>query len=326
MPLAIQYPTEETFGSLRIPFSLHEDVQHIPVLVNGAPEIVDLSIGRPEDSALSGFLKSAETYDIPHESLTAAEVHRRWPALHLPDGFAAGLEKEAGVLHPEHCVAAMLREATRAGAHIHVDEPVTAWSATEDRVTVTTPKGTYEGGRLVVTAGARTRTLLGEATPPLTPKRVAVHWLAAPSESTYTLGAYPVNFWQLPDGKEMYSLPITEPGGRVKFAAHTMLEDCDPDTVARTVSPNEQDEARRLLAQAIPNLAQQGMVSDTCLYTLTPDNEFVMGSLPDHPAVFVGAFAGHGFKFAPVLGEMLADMAIGATPQYDASLFAPDRF
>ena len=286
----------------------------------------NLTIGRPEDSALSGFLRSARTYDIPHEELTAAEVQRRWPALNLPGTFAAGLEKEAGLLHPELCVNAMLQEASRAGASLCPDEPVIAWAAKGDRVRVTTTRGTHECGRLIITSGARTGKLLGQAGPPLRPKRVVVHWIVPPSGNTFNLGSFPVNFWQLPDGMEMYAMPITEPGGRLKFAAHNMLKDCDPDTVERSVRPTEQDEARRLLSTTIPDLARQDMTSDTCFYTMTPDREFAMGPLPEQPEVLVGAFAGHGFKFAPVLGEMLADMAMGNHPCFDAGIFAPDRF
>jgi sarcosine oxidase len=135
-----------------------------------------------------------------------------------------------------------------------------------------------------------------------------------------------VNFWQMSDGLEMYSLPITEPGGRVKFAAHNKLENCDPKTVRRAVDLKEQEEARRLLSITIPDLAAQDMVSETCLYTMTPDKEFAMGPLPDIPEVLLGAFSGHGFKFAPVLGEILADMAMGNKPRFDVSGFEPGRF
>lgn len=286
----------------------------------------NLTIGRPEDSALSGFLRSAKAYHIPHEELTAAQTRHRWPVLRLPDEFGAGLEKQAGVLHPEECIGAMLAEATRAGAILQFDEPATAWSSRAGRVQLTTTRGEYACGRLVVTAGARTGALLGAAAPPLRPTRVAVHWLKPPVANDFRLGHYPVNFWQLPDGFEMYTLPVTEPSGRVKFAAHTMLQNCDPDTVERRVGPEEQQEARRLLKRMIPSLASCDMISNTCLYTMTPDNEFTMGPVPGYPDVLIGAFAGHGFKFAPVLGEMLADMAMDSTPRFDAALFSPSRF
>lgn len=286
----------------------------------------NLTIGRPEDSAVSGFLKSARAYDIPHEELSAAEMRKRWPLLTPPDDFSAGFEVEAGVLYPEACVEALLKEAADAGAELHNREPVISWTIRSGRIEISTPKGRYETGRMVLSAGARSKKLLGELAPPLMPKRVAVHWIEPPKGGAYDLGKYPVNFWQLPDGFEIYSLPVTETGGRVKFAAHTMLEDCDPDTVERMVELEEQDEARRLLSKYIPGLAGGKMVSDTCLYTLTPDNEFVLGPLPEHPEIIVGAFAGHGFKFAPVLGELLADLALDEAPKFDVGMFAPGRF
>jgi sarcosine oxidase len=286
----------------------------------------NLTIGRPEDSALSGFLKSARSYDIPHEELSAEEVRKRWPLLNPPDDFGAGLEVEAGVLFPEACIEALFSEAAKAGADLRTNEPLITWRADDEGVRITTAGGSYEAGRIVFTAGARNKKLLGDFAPPLQPKRVAVHWVTTPVGGAYDLGKYPVNFWQLPDGFEIYSLPVTEAGGRVKFAAHTKLKDCDPDTVERMVASSEQDEARSLLAEYIPGLAKNSMVSNTCLYTLSPDGEFVLGPLPEQPNVIVGAFAGHGFKFATVLGELLADISLGEQPQFDVAMFSPERF
>lgn len=287
----------------------------------------NLTIGRPEDTALSGFLRSARRYGIPHEELTAREVRRRWPALRPPEGFAAGLELEAGVLFPEGCVAALLDQAARAGAELRFDEPVTAWSAAPGgSVRVVTTSAQYEAERLVLTTGARAGKLLCADAPPVAAQRVAVHWLRPPPGGAFELGALPVNFWQLEDGLELYALPVTEPGGRVKFAAHAGLSDCDPDTVERTVGPKEEARARRLLAATIPDLAGRDMVSDTCLYAMTPDRDFVLGPVPGRPMALVGAFAGHGFKFAPVLGRVLADMALGLTPGFEVGAFDPGRF
>lgn len=286
----------------------------------------NLTLGRPDGSAVSGFLRSARTYNIPHEALDADEIRKRWPQLNPPDDFAGGLEIEAGVLFPELCIKTLLRQAETDGAVLHADDGVLSWSAEKGRVHITTRKGVYEAGRLIVTAGARTGKLLGDASPMLTPKRVVVHWLAPPSEDSWDLGLLPVNFWQMPDGFEMYSLPVTDAGGRVKFAAHNLLADCDPDTVDRAVSQEEQADARRLLGLYLPSLAKADMRSDACLYTLTPDGEFVLGPLPDNRDVIVGAFAGHGFKFAPVLGVLLAEMALDRSPSFDTAIFAPGRF
>ena len=289
-------------------------------------ETGNLTLAPRDGKALTGFFRSAERCDIPHEALSAAEVRRRWPALQPPDHFRAGLEKEAGILRPERCIKMLLQAAAAAGAELRFDEPVVAWSNEGEAVRVTTARNTYECDRLVVTAGARTPKLLGDMHPKLRPKRVVVHWVAPPPGETFRFGKIPVNFWQMEDGLEWYALPVVDPQGRVKVAAHNRLEDCDPDAMERNATEREREEARRLLATAIPALAAREMTSETCLYAMTPDKEFVMGAVPNVPNVILGAFAGHGFKFAPALGEVLADMAVGQTPRFDVGMFAPERF
>jgi sarcosine oxidase len=112
----------------------------------------------------------------------------------------------------------------------------------------------------------------------------------------------------------------------VKVAAHNHLADCDPDTMIREVEIEEMATIRLFLEEFIPALATRNFTADVCLYTLTPDGEFVLGPLPGHSNVFVAALGGHGFKFAPVLGELLADMTVGTAPAYDLSMFDISRF
>ena len=308
---------------------LERDTRQTLLTVTG-----NLTIGPPEASAVTGFLASARTYAIPHATLTAADVRRRWPPLAVPDTFAAGLEVEAGVIFPEPAVATLLAEANRAGAALHVDERVDSWSDHGDRVQVCTSRGKYEAGRLLLAAGAGTPKLLGDRGHALAPKRVPVHWVAPPTERDYRLGTLPVSFWQLPaagsmgsaGGREFYALPVTRAGGRVKVAAHNHLADCDPETMAREVAGNEAADVRGFLKKYLPALASRDTRSDVCLYTLTPDGEFALGPLPGHVNVFAAALAGHGFKFAPVLGEMLADMLAGQPPAFDVDRFSLRRF
>ena len=294
----------------------------------------NLTLGPRDGKAVAGFLASARAYDIAYEELTANEVRRRWPQLAPRDGFAAGLEKEAGVLFPESAISAFLSEAEKAGATLRFNERVDRWAEAADRVIVHTRKGAYESGRLLLAAGARNKPLLKTAGTFLSPKRVPVLWVDPPQPQEFCLGNLPVNFWQLPlagdagspNCLELYALPSTRTGGRVKVAAHNHLADCDPDTMIREVEIEEMATIRLFLEEFIPALATRNFTADVCLYTLTPDGEFVLGPLPGHSNVFVAALGGHGFKFAPVLGELLADMTLGIAPAYDLSMFAIGRF
>jgi glycine/D-amino acid oxidase-like deaminating enzyme len=177
--------------------------------------------------------------------------------------------------------------------------------------------------------------LLGAAGALLTPKRIPVHWITPPDATAYQLGRFPVNFWQVPVAgtagnpaayREFYALPAVKPGGRVKAAFHNRLADVDPEIAPLPVSTAEETAMRAMLERFLPPLSDRPMNSDTCMYTLTPDDHFVLGPLPQNENIFAVALAGHGFKFAPVLGEILADLLEGLVPAIDMDFFSPGRF
>lgn len=295
----------------------------------------NLTIGPPESPAVSGFLSSAQSYKIPHMCLTATEVRKRWPQLSLPDIFVAGLEKEAGIVFPELSIATFLDEAEKAGANLIIDDQVDGWSVGQGNVHVRTARNTYEAGRLLISAGAWTSKLLHMPSTPLVPKRVPVHWIKAPDDRHLHLGHFPVNFWQVPTGKssgpdqayrEFYALPMIGPASKIKVAFHNELSDCDPDTLVRDVLPGELEKIKAVISQFLPGLDRYPISSDVCLYTMTPDGHFYLGKRPGSNNVFGAALAGHGFKFAPVLGEILADIMADLSPLVDIKLFSPNRF
>jgi sarcosine oxidase len=295
----------------------------------------NLTIGQHNSPAVSGFFKSAESHDIPHQFLTAAEIRKKWPEIDPPDTFVGGLEKEAGIVFPEKSIAAFLAEAAKAGAHLIIDDEVKGWTEKNGSVFVSTATGIVQAGRLLVTAGAWTKRLLHLPDQQLMPQRVPVHWFAPPKVGNYQLGHFPVNFWQAPRVKrsnlsssyrEFYSLPVTQPKGRIKIAFHNGLEECDPDAICREVTAGEVEEMREMVFGFLPGLRGSAITSEVCLYTMTPDGHFYLGKRPGSTNIFAAAFAGHGFKFAPVLGEILADMLVGETPAFDLSLFSPERF
>ena len=294
----------------------------------------NLTIGPPDCPAVLGFLSSAQTYGIPYQHLTAADVSKRWPQLSPARNFVAGLEVEAGLLFPKLCIELLISEAQKVGATLHFDEPADGWSDSGDRVHVHTKQGRYEAGRLLLAAGARNKKLAGQFGAQLLPKRIPVQWIDPPAAINFNLGAFPVNFWQLPafehtetcQYNEFYSIPITRSGGRIKVAAHNCLEGCDPDRLDEEVSAQEVKGIMKFIEDYLPTLKNFDYFSNIYMYTLTPDGEFSLGALPAHDSVFIAALAGHGFKFAPVLGEILADMLEGNVPAYDVTMFSPSRF
>jgi sarcosine oxidase len=295
----------------------------------------NLTIGPPRGPAVSGFMTSARAAGIPHDMLSALDVRKRWPQLNPPDDFVAGLESEAGIVFPERCIHLFLRLARASGAVLQVNEPVSGWTSHGDGIAVQTSRGRYTAGRLLIATGARGGRLVGPTGSLLVPKRVPVHWIEPPTVDTYRLGQFPVNFWQVPAGetdaaagryREFYTLPTIEAGGRVKAAFHNGLEDGNPEQTAAPVTARETAAIRSMLEGFVPSLAYRPMDADTCMYTLTPDEHFVLGPVPENQNVFTVALAGHGFKFAPVLGEVLADLIQGVQPTVDVGCFLPSRF
>jgi sarcosine oxidase len=280
-------------------------------------------------------MASAQTYDIPHAVLNASEVRKKWPQLALPDTFVAGLEKTAGIVFPELSIHTFLAEAEKAGDDLAFDEPVIRWSENHGHVHVHTARSAYEAGRLLISAGAWANRLLDLPGNPLQPKRVPVHWIKVSKDPSLRLGHFPVSFWQVPDRErsevlknhaEFYILPVIGPSSQMKIAFHNQLADCDPLTLDRTVSPDEIDGIKDMIERFLPGLHDCPMTSEVCMYTMTSDGHFYLGKRTGSENVYCAALAGHGFKFAPVLGEILADLMIDVSPEVDTNMFSPDRF
>ena len=167
------------------------------------------------------------------------------------------------------------------------------------------------------------------------PKRVPVHWVKAPEDQSFHMGRFPVNFWQIPSEKrlssprtyrEFYALPVIDRTSQIKIAFHNELADCDPIRMSREILPEEVAKIRAIISQFFPGLHQRPITSEVCMYTMTPDGHFYLGKRPGLNHVFGVALAGHGFKFAPVLGEIVADLMTDIAPAVDIDIFSPDRF
>ena len=301
-----------------------------------------LMLGRADGALVSGSLRSARLHGLPHELLDAAALRARHPAFRAPPGTVALLDPLAGYVDPELSVRTHLRLAQDAGATLHFGETARGFTAAAsgDRVRVDTDRGSYEAGQLVVTAGPWAPALLADLGLPLHVERHVLYWFAPPAGTAAFLPpAFPVYIWETAAGEEFYGFPHQPgPPGGVKVAMfHEAAgsERCTPDTIDRTVHPPEVERMRRCLAGHIPGLAGPLVTAATCMYTRTPDGHFILDRHPRHPNVVLASpCSGHGFKFVPAIGEILADLAAppstgtgtAATPARDLSLFALARF
>lgn len=275
-----------------------------------------LMIGAPDSEVVSGSLRSAREHGLAHELLDAAEIRRRFPPFTPRQETVAFYESEAGSLFPEEAIRAHLDVAVDHGAHVHFDEPVEDWRVTPaGTVDVTTPRGRYEAGSVVLAPGAWASQLFKLPDLPLTVEPQVLYWFeTAGGSSLFSPERFPIYIWDLGDGVQFYGFPA-DADGRVKVAFF------------RTRNGDEQS-LRSALAPCVPSLASGSLVETaSCRYTLTPDHHFVIGLHPGHAQVVLASpCSGHGYKFASVVGEILADLAIEGTTRHPVDLFSPHRF
>jgi sarcosine oxidase len=283
-----------------------------------------LYVGRPDSSLVSGVLASVRAHGLAHELLEASEAMARFPGLRLAPEQVAVFEPEAGLIDPEAAVAAMLDRATAAGAQLRHETPVIAWAVDGDGVRVETPAGTFRADRLVLAAGAWLSQLVPELGLPLEVWRILHVHFAPQAGGRYAADRFPFALWE--DETGLYSAFPELPGQGVKFGRHDTGEVCTPQTVRRTATSEEIAELRHALERYWPEAGGAVLWYLTCLYTVTPDHHFLIDRHPLRPQVVLcSACSGHGFKFAPAIGEIVAALAIdpGAQP---AALFRLERF
>jgi sarcosine oxidase len=289
-----------------------------------------LMIAPKDGQVVRRSAESARLFGLKHEIVSADEIRRRWPVFNVDAGTLALFEEDAGYLEPEVCVREQLKQAARAGANLHVDEPVLDWNADGDGVEVRTARGLYRAGRLVITAGPWTPQLLADAGLPLRVTRQVVFWFE-PKDGLdpYRADRLPVYLFESGEGRPLiYGFPLTgDDAEGVKVAVHGSTEHCTPESVCREVRPEDEQAIRERLAETLPSLAGRLVRAETCLYTMTPDEHFIIGPHPNHSSVVVAAgFSGHGFKFAPAVGEILGELVTTGRSTLGIEMFSPLRF
>lgn len=267
------------------------------------------------DLAATGFPQaaragaSARQFGLPHEWLDGAEIRRRWPAWKIDDGWEACYSPDTGFLLVEPALESLMAAATQRGVVMRAQEPVRAWTADGSGAVVRTDRATYTADRLIVTAGAWSSQILASLGLPLTVLRKVVWWLRVENTSPYAIGSFPVFIAQTDLGS-IYGFPLFNSPG-LRIANHSGGDQTDPEAVDRVAHDAEAKQVLPFARQYLRGVTNQVVDSAVCLYTVTPDEDFVVDRHSEHPQVVIGAgFSGHGFKFATVIGEMLADLAL----------------
>jgi sarcosine oxidase len=285
-----------------------------------------LTLGRPDSELILGVQASAAHHNLPVERLTALELRRRIPAFQFDDTFVGLLERDAGFLAVEECVRACVEQARRFGADLRENEPVTEWEARAAGVVVQTAGHRYAAERLVITAGPWAGRLLAGHGAALTLMRQVLLWFGTADDRLFRRDVFPCHVTELDTGV-FYGFPVID-GYGAKVARHYGAPELrDPSEVDRAPTAHDEEAVRPFLRAHLPAVNGPLRRAVVCTYTLTPDRHFILDVHPEHPNVSVAAgFSGHGFKFASVVGEIMADLAEKGRTDLPIEMFRFDRF
>jgi sarcosine oxidase len=284
-----------------------------------------LMIGPPDGELVTGAERSAREHELPHEMLDAGAIRRRFPGLEPDDTMVALLEPRAGMLLPETCIESWHQLAGSRGATLRTGEPLLEWKSSADGVAVRTHGGWMEAGALVLATGAWMPESVGVSLP-LSVERQLFHWFEPKRGAGRFRGdSCPIALWEYPAGHLFATFP--DLGDGFKAGIHHDGELTTPHTVRREPDAEDERRIRQLLDRFAPDSAGPVREARVCLYTNTPDSHFVIDRHPSASSVtVVSACSGHGFKFASVVGEIAADLAMRQSPPFDLSPFSIRRF
>ena len=276
-----------------------------------------LQVGPSQGEVVCGVRESARRYSLAVEELSHAEIARRFPGFRVPKGMAGIYEATAGYLRVERAVALQLELAQKYGAVLETGQRVVSWKASEGQggsVEIETDAGSrFAAARLIITAGAWAAQLLPELSRSLIVRRKPQFWFPVVDPNRRPADS-PAFLYEMPEGVFYGFPPIA---GRMKIAQHSGGDPVvNPLTVERSVLPADLPPVQQFISACLPGLDLTPVDHSVCMYTMSPDQHFVVDRHPQYPQVaFAAGLSGHGFKFTGVLGQALVELAAdGQTP------------
>jgi N-methyl-L-tryptophan oxidase len=269
-----------------------------------------LELSAPGHDRVRAASAAAQAFGLEYGTLTVDELRDRFPQFVTGDEWEIGFEAGGGFLDVEPALRGLASEARRLGVEIRENAPVTGWDVSGELIQVETAAGSESADRLIVTPGAWASGMLRGLALPLQTVRKTLSWLEVDDPYLFDPGRCPVYIAGIP-GFQFYGFPSWRRPG-IKVAIHSGGLETDPDSVDRVIADWERDEIITAARMVLRGLSGRVLEGTTCLYTNTPDEDFLIDRVPGYPnVVFAAGFSGHGFKFAPAIGELLVGMAFG---------------
>lgn len=283
-------------------------------------------IGPPDGELVCGTLAAAARYNLAHEVLNARSLMRRHPGFKLPETFVAVMQPDGGYIEAAAAIEANIRIAEAAGAVIRAHEAVLAIEPLPKGVRITTERAAIEADGAIVAAGPWMAKLLPELRLPLRATRQVVGWFEPDDAERFAADRFPVFILETQHGHH-YGFPAYGRMGLKIAKHHHLREAVDADFYRRTVCAEDEAAIRAPLAEYLPAANGRLVGAQTCLYTMTPDETFIIDRMPGYPHVVIASpCCGHGFKFSPAVGEILADLVTRGTTAHDIAPFRLQRF
>ena len=282
--------------------------------------------GPPDGEVIQGVHEASRLYDVSVENVSPEDAARRFPGFQVPAGFEVTYEPEAGFLFVEECIKTQIECATSLGAQVCLNEKINSVVIHDQSIEVKTDTQHYSASRMIVTAGAWSSSCLQELNLPLEVVRKNLFWNPVRGPAYNLDSGNGGFFYDMPYG-EFYGFPSLD-GKTVKLAEHTGGETVDdPGNLNRELMADDTTSVSRFISEVMPGLEPLPEKHATCMYTRTPDGHFIVDQHSRNPAVVYGAgFSGHGFKFASVIGEVLADLATQGTTAHPIDFLTASRF
>ncbi|MCC6490124.1 MAG: N-methyl-L-tryptophan oxidase [Candidatus Hydrogenedentes bacterium] len=282
--------------------------------------------GLPGSAMVRGLEACYGTHHLPHRRMDSGAAAAEYPQFRFPQGHTVYHDPDGGYVLAEASVEQFISLAQMNGADLLIHEDAMAWQSNGQGVSVTTNQRTVSADKLVLTVGPWAASSFAELGVPLSILRKVQLWYDSPGMGAYRDPSFPCFYFDTENGG-FYGFPAVSQLG-VKVAEHTGGDPVDdPDHLNRGLDPEDETKVLQFLGEVFPALEPRRTHFSVCMYSMTPDHHFLLGKHPRHEnTIIAGGFSGHGFKFAPVIGEVLADLSIDGTTMHPIEFLGLDRF